>query len=85
VRSTLPALPSEIRDRLLKQYDGLTSNHVDVLMSLDADREIDYDGNVNDDDPSTLGAVAYFEELCKPQRNPRVVANWSVFGFSVID
>ncbi|KAF5370736.1 hypothetical protein D9758_001818 [Tetrapyrgos nigripes] len=75
-KSSLPALPSETRARLLKQYEGLTSNHVEVLMNLDADREINYDGDVNGDDPSVMGAVAYFEELCKPQRNSRVVANW---------
>ncbi|THV05019.1 glutamyl-tRNA amidotransferase [Dendrothele bispora CBS 962.96] len=76
-KSNLPVLPSETRARLLTQYKGLTENNVDILLNLDANRELNYDGDeAIVDGQATLGAVAYFEELCRPARNPKVVINW---------
>ncbi|KAK7472588.1 hypothetical protein VKT23_000701 [Stygiomarasmius scandens] len=76
IKSNLPPLPDETRERLLNQYRGLTANNVDILMNLDANREINYDGDKGGSKLDGVGAVAYFEELCTPDRDPKTVANW---------
>lgn len=73
VRATLPALPDQVREKLLVHY-GLPRRDVDVLMSIDNGKDVMFDGEEN-----KKGAFAYFEELCAPGRSPKVVSNWYVF------
>jgi aspartyl-tRNA(Asn)/glutamyl-tRNA(Gln) amidotransferase subunit B len=70
VLANLPALPREVREKLLTTY-GLSSRDVDILMSIDSGKDIALDGEA-----SREGAVGYFEELCRPGRDSRVVSNW---------
>ncbi|TFK55405.1 Glutamyl-tRNA amidotransferase B subunit [Heliocybe sulcata] len=67
IRSTMPELPGETRARLLKQ--GLTVRDVDVLTSVDAGREVGFDGQLGE------GAVVYFDAVAIG-RNPKIVVNW---------
>ncbi|KAJ3748756.1 Glutamyl-tRNA amidotransferase B subunit [Lentinula detonsa] len=78
VRRTMPPLPASTRLRLLRTYSssGVTENNIDVLMNLDAVRDITYDGATD----STIGAVAYFE-LCAEGRIPKSVMNWIIHNF----
>ncbi|KAJ7134432.1 Glutamyl-tRNA amidotransferase B subunit [Mycena epipterygia] len=62
---TMPELPWATRIRLLETYQ-LSEQDADILLNLESGR--DHDG----------GAVAYFDRLCKEERNPRVVFNWMV-------
>ncbi|CAK5269813.1 unnamed protein product [Mycena citricolor] len=63
IRETMPELPWETRERLLKSYQ-LTDKDADVLIHLDHGRE---------------SAVSYFDQVCSSKsRNPRVVFNWMV-------
>ncbi|TFL05988.1 Glutamyl-tRNA amidotransferase B subunit [Pterulicium gracile] len=72
VRATLPALPDQVREKLLVHY-GLPRRDVDVLMSIDNGKDVMFDGEEN-----KKGAFAYFEELCAPGRSPKVVSNWMI-------
>ncbi|KAF9071746.1 Glutamyl-tRNA amidotransferase B subunit [Rhodocollybia butyracea] len=76
VRREMPLLPAATRARLLETYSssGVTESNIDVLMNLDVSREIPYDGAPE----STIGAVAYFELLCSPGRDPKFVMNWMI-------
>lgn len=69
VVQTLPELPKHTRQRLLAI--GLSERDVDVLMTIDAGKEIGYDGELSQ------GAVAYFDLVSKG-RNPKTVMNWCV-------
>ncbi|KAE9411467.1 Glutamyl-tRNA amidotransferase B subunit [Gymnopus androsaceus JB14] len=73
----MPSLPAATRLRLLETYSssGVTENNIDVLMNLDATRDIPYDGAT---DESTIGAVTYFEMLCSEGRDPKFVMNWII-------
>ncbi|KIK67396.1 hypothetical protein GYMLUDRAFT_37509 [Collybiopsis luxurians FD-317 M1] len=76
VRREMPPLPALTRARLLETYTskGVTENNIDVLMNLDAIRDIPFDGA----EESTIGAVAYFELLCSEGRDPKFVINWII-------
>lgn len=65
----MPELPDATRARLRQR--GLTVRDTDVLMAVDAGREVGIDGIVG------RGAVAYFDEISK-HRDPKVVVNWYV-------
>jgi aspartyl-tRNA(Asn)/glutamyl-tRNA(Gln) amidotransferase subunit B len=70
----MPELPDATRARLQHAYN-LSSRDVDVLMSVDAGRDVRFDGEMGG------GAVAYFEEVCAPKalsRDPKAVVNWWV-------
>ncbi|KAI6034909.1 GatB/GatE catalytic domain-containing protein [Pisolithus orientalis] len=64
VRSSMPELPSETRVRLLSM--GLSERDADVLMTVDAGREVGFDGEIG------KGAVAYFTDLVCG-RDPKIV------------
>lgn len=70
----MPSLPAATRLRLLDTYSslGVTENNIDVLMNLDATRDIPYDGATD----KSIGAVTYFEMLCSGGREPKFVMNW---------
>lgn len=70
----MPSLPAATRLRLLDAYSslGVTENNIDVLMNLDAIRDIPYDGATDE----SIGAVTYFEMLCSGGRDPKFVMNW---------
>jgi Asp-tRNA(Asn)/Glu-tRNA(Gln) amidotransferase B subunit len=68
VRAAMPVLPAERRTRLLDM--GLTAHAADVLMAVDAGKEIGLDGEVG-----RGGVMAYFEEV-RQGRDPRIVSNW---------
>lgn len=83
IQKNLPALPWEIRTRLLEKYPKLTSKEksLDVLLNVDNGREIGYDGE------DSGGAVDYFEKLCQganekqggnTTRDASVVLNWFI-------
>lgn len=63
----MPELPAAARDRLLQL--GLTPRDVDVLMSVDAGREVKFDGELG------AGAVAYFDAVASG-RDAKAVVNW---------
>lgn len=68
----MPQLPPATRARLQTHF-GLSTRDTDVLMAVDAGREVRFDGE------PARGAVAYFEQLCAERgRAPRVVVNWCV-------
>lgn len=67
VRSSMPELPSETRVRLLSM--GLSERDADVLMTIDAGREVGFDGEIG------KGAIAYFTDLVRG-RDPKLVVNW---------
>jgi len=59
---------------LQKQY-GLPDRDIDVLLAMDNEREVPFDG---EDEKNQSGAVAYFDNLCAQKRDPKVVINWPV-------
>lgn len=65
----MPELPDATRVRL--QNKGLSVRDTDVLMAIDAGREVGIDGTVG------RGAVAYFDAISQ-NRDPKVVVNWCV-------
>lgn len=67
MKQGLPPLPNEIRTRLLDL--GLSERDVNVLMTIDADIDTEYDGTPK------RGAVVYFDEVSQ-NRSPKVVVNW---------
>ncbi|KAH7919539.1 Glutamyl-tRNA amidotransferase B subunit [Leucogyrophana mollusca] len=67
IRRTMPELPDAQRARLLAQ--GLSPRDADVLMAVDAGREVGFDGEPG------RGAVAYFDKLAQG-RDPKVAVNW---------
>ncbi|CAE6477101.1 unnamed protein product [Rhizoctonia solani] len=71
IRLNMPTLPAQTRERLISAYK-LSSRDVDVLMGVDAGTDVGFDG----EEPSRLGAVAYFESIARGGRDPKTVANW---------
>lgn len=69
VKDSLPPLPQATRARLLDL--GLPERDVEVLMTIDAEVDVGFDGEPR------RGAVAYFDDVSKG-RNPKVVVNWFV-------
>ena len=67
VRNSMPELPEATRARLLSM--GLSERDADVLMTVDAGREVGFDGEPG------KGAVAYFNSLVRG-RDPKIVINW---------
>ncbi|KDQ64199.1 hypothetical protein JAAARDRAFT_27825 [Jaapia argillacea MUCL 33604] len=67
IRSKMPELPDTTSLRLHSQ--GLTQRDTEVLMTVDAGREVGFDGELGQ------GAVAYFDALSRG-RDPKVVVNW---------
>lgn len=65
----MPELPDATRVRL--QNKGLSVRDTDVLMAIDAGREVGIDGTVG------RGAVTYFDAISQ-NRDPKVVVNWCV-------
>ncbi|TFK43869.1 Glutamyl-tRNA amidotransferase subunit B, mitochondrial [Crucibulum laeve] len=84
IRSTLPELPWHTRTRLKSTY-GISERDVEVLLSVDSGREVQFDGDEGD---GGRGAVAYFDRLVagngqinedgkkKKGRDPKVAVNW---------
>ncbi|KAH7344090.1 glutamyl-tRNA amidotransferase [Rhizoctonia solani] len=71
IRLKMPTLPVQTREHLISAYK-LSSRDVDVLMGVDAGADVGFDG----EEPSRLGAVAYFESVVRGGRDPKIVANW---------
>ncbi|GBE79803.1 Glutamyl-tRNA(Gln) amidotransferase subunit B, mitochondrial [Sparassis crispa] len=67
IRKHMPELPDATRARL--EELGLSRRDTDVLMDIDAGREVGYDGILGQ------GALAYFDAV-SVDRDPRVVVNW---------
>ena len=63
--------------RRLQERFGLSDRDVEVLLSVDSGKDVNYDA-VN----AAIGAVAYFDQLCAGgpgnSRDPKVVVNWWV-------
>jgi aspartyl-tRNA(Asn)/glutamyl-tRNA(Gln) amidotransferase subunit B len=57
-----------MRVRLAEKY-GLLPQDIDVLMSVDAGKDVPFDGEKGH------SAVAYFEAIAEG-RNPKTVVNW---------
>uniref|UniRef100_A0A0W0FGU5 Aspartyl/Glutamyl-tRNA(Gln) amidotransferase subunit B/E catalytic domain-containing protein n=1 Tax=Moniliophthora roreri TaxID=221103 RepID=A0A0W0FGU5_MONRR len=74
IRKSLPESPEAMRTRLLTTYGphGVNNASIDVLMGLDASRDVPFDGEVSSQQES---AVPYFEVLAQG-RDPREVVNW---------
>lgn len=75
---TLPELPWAARERLKNTYT-LSDRDVDVLLNIDSDRDIPYDG----EDLGESSAINYFDRIVRGDgesnekcRDPKVVANW---------
>jgi aspartyl-tRNA(Asn)/glutamyl-tRNA(Gln) amidotransferase subunit B len=69
IRDNMPELPDATRARLLAL--GLSDRDVTVLMSVDAGREVGYDGVLGSGAVSFLDAVAIGHD-------PKIAANWYV-------
>ena len=69
VQSTMPELPEQTRARLLAK--GLSERDVHFLMTIDAGREVGFDGRLGG------GFISYFDEVAT-NRNPKVAVNWRV-------
>lgn len=67
VRKSMPELPEATRARLLSM--GLSERDTDVLMTIDAGREVAFDGELGS------GAITYFNSLVQG-RDPKIVVNW---------
>ncbi|KAF9236240.1 GatB/GatE catalytic domain-containing protein [Melanogaster broomeanus] len=67
VRESMPELPEATRTRLMNM--GLTVQEAEVLMAVDAGREVGFDGELG------KGAVAYFDRLAQG-RDARTAVNW---------
>jgi hypothetical protein len=65
----MPDLPGATRSRL--DASGLSKRDIDVLMSVDAGREVGFDGELG------TGAVSYFDAVAAG-RDPKHAANWWV-------
>lgn len=65
----MPELPQETRARLISI--GLMEQEAEVLMAVDAGREVRFDGE------PAQGAVQYFDRLAQG-RSAKVVVNWYV-------
>jgi len=63
----MPELPDATRARLLSM--GLSERDADVLMTIDAGREVGFDGELG------KGAITYFNNLVQG-RDPKIVVNW---------
>ena len=62
--------------RLKEQYK-LPDQDVEVLLTIEGDREIPFDGGgLMDPAGAGAGAVAYFDQVCTQGRDPKIVANW---------
>ncbi|KAF8622176.1 hypothetical protein AX15_007289 [Amanita polypyramis BW_CC] len=75
IHRNLPELPDEIRKRLQQQY-GLPDRDIEVLLTIDSECEVPFDGE-HSKDPEA-GTIAYFNRVCTQQRDPKVVVNWMV-------
>jgi len=67
MRNSLPELSDATRIRL--QRLGLSDRDTDVLMTIDAGREVGMDGTVG------KGAIFYFDAISR-NRDPKMVVNW---------
>ncbi|KIJ13270.1 hypothetical protein PAXINDRAFT_170551 [Paxillus involutus ATCC 200175] len=67
IRKSMPELPETTRRRLTRM--GLTEQEAEVLMAVDAGREVGFDGEPG------KGAVAYFDRLAQG-RDARTAVNW---------
>jgi len=65
----MPELPPETRTRLMNI--GLTEQEAEVLMAVDAGREVRFDGE------PARGAVQYFDRLAQG-RSAKMAVNWYV-------
>ena len=65
----MPELPRETRARLMSV--GLTEQEAEVLMTVDAGREVRFDGE------PARGAVQYFDRLAQG-RSAKAAVNWYV-------
>ena len=66
----MPELPQETRVRLMRV--GLTEQEAEVLMTVDAGREVRFDGE------PPRGAVQYFDRLAQG-RSAKAAVNWYVW------
>jgi aspartyl-tRNA(Asn)/glutamyl-tRNA(Gln) amidotransferase subunit B len=67
----MPLLPAERRQRLLDQ--GLTEHAADVLLAVDAGRDIGLDGEL-----STRGSALVFFDAVSAGRDAKSASNWYV-------
>jgi hypothetical protein len=72
----MPELPETTRRRLTRM--GLTEQEAEVLMAVDAGREVGFDGEPG------KGAVAYFDRLAQG-RDARTAVNWYVWCRLVVE
>lgn len=63
----MPELPIRVSERLSGL--GLSSTDTELLLSLDAGRDIGLDGKIND------GVLAYYEAVADG-RDPKTAFNW---------
>jgi hypothetical protein len=63
----MPEAPEEIRTRLVRH--GLSERDVGVLMTVDIQKQVNFDGT------SGQGIVAFFDELAK-EHDPKAIINW---------
>lgn len=68
VEASLPELPDHLRQRLTKQYN-LTQRDVDILLSVDAGKDVPFDGE------ASTSVVSFFEATAEG-RSPKTVVNW---------
>ena len=71
ITNLMPEIPSKTRTRLLSL--GLSERDVDFLMSVDASREIGFDGTL------VPGAVALFDQI-SIRHDPKTALNWFVWS-----
>lgn len=78
IRAALPELPWTARERLKDAYT-LSDRDVDVLLNIDSDRDVRYDGQ----DLGESNAIKYFDRIVGragesngKRRDPKLVANW---------
>ncbi|KAI0032932.1 Glutamyl-tRNA amidotransferase B subunit [Vararia minispora EC-137] len=69
IRGSMPELPAKTRIRLIKC--GLSDRDVDVLMIVDSQKEVGFDGKTGG------GIIAYFDELTK-ENDAKIVVNWDL-------
>ncbi|KAH8118408.1 glutamyl-tRNA amidotransferase [Phellopilus nigrolimitatus] len=67
VRTSVPELPEETRARLIAKR--LSTRDVNFLMSIDAGREVGFDGRLGQ------GFVSFFEDVAE-DKDPKVAINW---------
>lgn len=74
IRKSMPELPEVTRTRLLSR--GLSLRDVDFLMTIDAGKDIGFDGQ-----PGFGSVVSYFDSVSE-EKNAKSAFNWSILSFT---